>query len=74
MGLKCICKDVGSSCTVIALASQETHEAFGVEGGDRFVLRDLLGQGGYGAVYRYSLVAHMAHHPNQSNTSYSTYV
>mmetsp|Transcript_44976 Transcript_44976/g.104053 ORF Transcript_44976/g.104053 Transcript_44976/m.104053 type:complete len:848 (-) Transcript_44976:41-2584(-) len=40
---------------LIKILTEETHEAFGVEGGDRFVLRDLLGQGGYGAVYRCTL-------------------
>mmetsp|Transcript_6919 Transcript_6919/g.12266 ORF Transcript_6919/g.12266 Transcript_6919/m.12266 type:complete len:844 (-) Transcript_6919:27-2558(-) len=40
---------------LIKILTEETHEAFGIEGGDRFVLRDLLGQGGYGAVYRCTL-------------------
>jgi len=40
---------------LIKILTEETHESFGVDGGDRFVLRDLLGQGGYGAVYRCSL-------------------
>jgi serine/threonine protein kinase len=35
--------------------TEETVESFGVDGAERFVLRELLGEGGFGSVYRCSL-------------------
>jgi len=35
--------------------TEETVDSFGVQGAERFVLRELLGEGGFGSVYRCSL-------------------